>query len=561
MSALDRLRQRLERDDSSVLNLTVGGELPKLIQALERHVRRGSALAAGDDLIKKSIGQFWQNRRFDSLRDAQLVSYGLTIRPDASKPCILEDSDCFKAVLNASEGVGQWIDFPRRFRRCYQGLMSGYFSYNGRDPQKPDVGQRNWQELRSYLFSNNNRIVDGEFNMDWVDVATKNRSVFTDDPCAAYADAALNGDTETIKMLESELGIGQDSWFQWELIMAQIRYATGLEDEAYKALIPNLLTLISGNEIVREKAMVQILDRYADSAQPTLHSELRDTAVKWWGNPWLPSDEVRWGGVKERTRELVAEWLRRDFIEAFFAKLAKDGVGDKRRANFWLRYVKSMSGVRFGLGISALYSRDRDFQVLREKMKGLYQRLDDPVSSNNAFIMQIGNLVAVEFGGQSNALYGYDARKDLPFDVAKPLQVPVNARNSLKHDTPVRVLWMRHQDDIRGYRRWEDMFEAELRTEFGIYPDDSSRSTGPRRVQGPSAARSTVTSQATRPPPPFSEVAFREFVRERRLNVRDNRAKNGNLRVDASNKDVQIRLILTSWGFNYNEAFQFWWKK
>jgi len=561
MNPLKRLRERLDLSGSSPLTLTVGGELPKLIQALEKQARAGSAPLTDQDLLKRSVGKFWQERKIQSFRDAQLVAYGLTVRVDASKPCILEDQDCFQAVLNPKNGLGQWVGHPRRFRRCYRGLMSSYFSYNWRNASKPDVGQKNWQKLRKYLWKHNEQIVDGTVNLDWVDVAREHRDVFSDNPCSAYADAALDGDTEQIDIVTRELGIGQDSWFQWELIMAQVRHAIGLGDGAFKALIPNLLALIAGNELVREQAMIQILDRYAGSAEPGLHQELRDRAVAWWGNPWLPSDEVRWGGVKKGTRDLVAEWLRRDFIEAFFSKLARDGVGDKRRADFWLRYVKSMTDVHFGLGTHALFSRDRDFVVLREKMKGLSVRLQDPSATNNAFIMRIGPLVAVEFGGQSNALYGYDARRDLPFNTAMPFRVPVGAPNSLKHPPPVRVLWMRHQDGINGYRRWEEMFEAELKAQFGIVPDDQTQPARRRRPQAAPRAREDVATRAPRQPPPYSEEAFRKFIDEHGLRTRDSRAKGGNLHVYASSEDPQVELTLRTWGFDYQVAFQKWWKK
>ncbi|MDG2539834.1 EH signature domain-containing protein [Dyella jiangningensis] len=559
MSAIDRLRNRLKEEELPQLGLTVGGELSKLIQSMEKQYKAGSGQTHDEDLVKKAVGRFWPEKRFQSLRDAQLVSYGLTLRPEPSKPCIMEDAERLHAVLDAQVGVGQWLDTPRCFRRCYQGLISSYFTYDGRDPKKPNVGRSNWIDLRTYLWQHSTRIVGPEFNPDWVNLVTQNHSLFSQDPCASYASAALAGDTKFIDEITHELGVSKNSWFQWELIMAQVRQATGLNDEEFKALIPKLLALIAGNELVREKAMVQILDRYAHSSDPILHERLRDTSVAWWGNPWLPSDEVRWGGVQPATRNLVAEWLRRDFIEAFFAKLAKDGVGDKRRANFWLRYVKSMSDVRFGLGTTALVSRDRDFAVLREKMKGLFQRLEDPVSTNNAFIMTIGDLVAVEFGGESNAFYGYDRRKVLPFDVKKPLQVPVGAVNSLKHKEPVRVLWMQHQDGIKGFSRWEDMFAAELKNKFGVAPDDRKIQSRPASRAQTSGRDSSEHSPASSQMRPFSISELIHFSRARGFGFRDLRSKNGNLRVDTNDRNPEVNRVLTAWGFKYSERGEFWW--
>lgn len=539
------------------LHLDVGGELAEFNKKFEKQIKASKALI-DDDVVRKSIARFWNEQKLDSLRDAQLVSHGLTLKVDSTKPSLMEDRQRFRAVLDTQAGVGQWLENPRWFRRCYRGLVGSYFSYDGRDSKKPVDGQKNWIDLRDYLFKHSERIIDAEFSMDWVEVATQNRSLFSDKPCAQCASAAFEGRTEVIDLITNELGIDRDSWFHWELIMAQVRHATSLVDDRFVDQIPRLLSLITGNVFVREKAMAQILDRYAESRQTVVHPALRDTAVAWWGNPWLPSDEQRWGGVQQHTREMVAVWLRKDFIEAFFAKLARDGVGDKTRANFWLRYVKSMKQVEFGLGSLALNSRDRDFVLLREKMKGLFQRLDDPNPSNNAFIMTFGSLVAVEFGGESNALYGYDQRRQLPFDMSRPLQVPVDARNSLKHREPVRVLWLQHQDNIRGYAQWEDMFAAELRNKFGIVPDDQQQASGVGRS---TVVRGTETRGSDDPPiPPFSEATLDNFARKHGFRIRDNRARNGNLRAETHNLIPEVSRVLRAWGFEYNHG-GFWWKK
>jgi len=50
---------------------------------------------------------------------------------------------------------------------------------------------------------------------------------------------------------------------------------------------------------------------------------------------------------------MVADWLKLEFIETFFTKLAEDGLGDPRRMNFWKRYVKSIDHIEFALGSSA----------------------------------------------------------------------------------------------------------------------------------------------------------------------------------------------------------------
>ena len=165
---------------------------------------------------------------------------------------------------------------------------------------------------------------------------------------------------------------------------------------------------------------------------------------------------------------MVSDWLKLEFIETFFTKLAEDGLGDRRRMEFWKRYVKAIDNIEFALGSTARNARDRDFVALRKKMEGLICHLD-AAGSNNAFIMRMGDLVAVEFSGMGNALYGYDARRTVPFDTAEPLRLPQYDHNSLKQKNR-SILWLSHQDGINGWAKWEQMFDAKLREEFGIKP-------------------------------------------------------------------------------------------
>ena len=105
-------------------------------------------------------------------------------------------------------------------------------------------------------------------------------------------------------------------------------------------------------------------------------------------------------------------------------------------------------------------------------------------------------------GGESNAFYGYDVRKTLPFDASRPVGTTVNAPNSLKHKH--RMLWMRHQDNIKGWNKWEDMFEATLKENFDIRPNAAPKRAG-SRVAAPATA--LVPPQIPPPVPPPTRAA------------------------------------------------------
>lgn len=546
-----------------------------VIAQLERYTRTGNGPVVPADLQHQAVRRFWETQRFENLRDARLVSFGMCIPSVPSGPCVMEDRKRFHAVLDSKTGVDQWLGDPRWYRRCYQGLVRSYFTYDAMRDAVPAIGRQNWGDLRDYLNDRTRNIVDQKVNPQWVTTAVGNRQLFTEDPCAPYAQAVLAGDTSVVDSLCEQLGVIKASWFLRELVLAQVRQATKFGHERFKELIPALLELLGRNQVLRDRGLILLLDKYAGAPQPGLNEPLRNAAVEWWGNPWLPSNEMRWGGVVRAAREMVAEWLKREFIEAFFTKLAEDGVGDQRRANFWLRYAKNMDNVQFALGTTALYSTDRDFVALRKKMKGLFTELKTNDNSNNAFVMTMGNLVAVEFGGMGNAFYGYDTRKTLPFNLSQPVVTTVNAKNSLKHKQ--RILWMQHHDGIRGWTRWEQMFEATLKKNFGIEPHAI-----PRRVAAKAVAASlpqvltpqpstslpeshipvfitttgTATSHST---PPFNTDALASLVKARRLTVRDLRTDNGNLWVLTDDKDLYVNKVLLDWKFKYRHG-KGWWR-
>lgn len=563
MKALDRLSQLLH-SSLEVANrpIPVADNLESIIAALQRHNKTGGGNYVPEDLQQAAVRKFWESQRFETLKDARLVSFGMCVPIQHSGPCIMEDRQRFMAVLDANAGVDQWIDEPRWYRRCYQGLVRSYFMYDAKTNQASAVAKKNWDDLRSYLSKRTHNIVDKKVNPDWVTTARENRQLFSEDPCLPYAEQVLSEDTTKIDQLCEQLGIVKSSWFLRDLVLAQVRQATTYGHEQFKKLIPRLLGLLANNQVLRDSGFVLMLDKYVSASQPGINEPLRNASVNWWGNPWLPSNETRWGAVTPAAREMVSDWLKREFVEAFFTKLAEDGVGDRRRANFWLRYVKSMGNIRFALGARALYSRDSDFDALRKKMKGLYTELRATGSANNAFIMTLGDLVAVEFG-DGGALYGYSVSKKLPFDYSKPLETAVNARNSLKNST--NIIKLTHHDGIHGWHRWEEMFEATLVKAFDIHPDVTVKRVAPRDAL-PQTIRSADSrgdvsdgTRHTRVDTGFSLAALYAYAEAKKIKVEDKRALGGSLWVRKDDTNHEVNKVLMDWKFKYKPG-KGWWR-
>jgi hypothetical protein len=562
MNALDHLASLLRPSlDEGAKTMASGGDINALLVTMKARLKSGTGRAPSEDRQLDAVRRYWDSPTVSSFPDAYLLSWSLCLPHRPQGPCVMEDRSRLQGVL---DGIDGFKFPPRSYRRCYQGLVKSYFTYDADAPGAPSGGRRNWGVLRDYLHEHNRDIRDEGANPDWVTTAIGNSHLFGDAPCVPFVDALLEGDASCVDNVCEQLQIGKASWFLRQLVLAQVEGATRLGNAEFQRLLPRLLALLANNEVLRDRGMILVLDRYAQVPGNALHPGLRDHAVAWWGNPWLPSNATRWGGVMPAARTMVADWLKLEFIETFFTKLAKDGLGDPRRMKHWKRYVKAIDHIEFALGSSARSSREPDFVTLRKKMTGLIRELDAS-GANNAFIMTMGNLVAVEFSDPGNALYGYDAGH-VAFDTTQLLGLATDAPNSLKHKAE-RILWLRHQDGIHGWTKWEEMFEATLRNEFGIVPsasapgDSASGSQSARAlssnrqaasVDDPSCSSHNVMSES------FSLASLHRFTSIHGLQVIDKTSIGGHLWVRGDSSDERINQVLTRWGFR--STGKGWWR-
>lgn len=574
MNALDNLKALLDAASRPSLDRrwAVEREIDGHIRRLEKYLKDGASQHVPKDRQEEAIRRFWKSRRLDNLKDTRLVCFGVALPMGPQSVRVIEDPERFPTLL---DGADQFLPKPRQYRRCYQGLLSGYFAYDPDRTGTTPAGRANWERLRTYLGDRANKTIDDRHNPAWVDSLQQHQTLFSTDPCGRYGPPMLDGDSTEIDVLRSHLNISDASWFMRRLFLAQINAATQRIDSEFLVVLERVLTMIRDNDIIHDEGLALVLDRHACIRPPPLAVPLRDAAVNRWGNPWLALNSMRWGRITPAARGMVTEWLKLEFIEAFFTLLAEERSGDSRRLEFWKRYVHAIDSIHFALGTDARTSTRPDFVTLRKKMDGLSVHLEDAARTNNAFIMQMGLVVIVEFGGYSNACYGYDATRPLPFDYGRPLVTPVDANNSLKHSAH-RLKW-RHQDGIHGWDKWEQWFEAELAERFNIRPNTPTSDPGV-----PPQARPTTADQPTRTESPpstqtpllparantvlraamtttYRRQALSVLATEFGLRIDDLTADNGNLwvRTDDSNRDINT--ILLRWGFQYR-AGRGWWK-
>lgn len=543
------------------------GDIDVVIETLQGQIRAGGNRQVPADLQHDAVQRFWKMPRFETLKDARLVAFGLGLRVGPQGACLLDDPRRFDAVL---DGIDQWLHDPRWYRRGYQGLLWSYFNGDG-EAAGTDTGTRqNWLRLREYLNQRASRTVDPTVNPDWVKALICHRHLLGESPCDRHAADLLRGDRAEVDLLCAQFGIQGSSWFLRQLVQAQVSAATRLGHDAFRALLPRLIDLLSGAHALRDEGLACLLDRYQQIPHAPLHHGLRDAAADWWGSPWLPQNELRWSGMKDGVRSLVSEWIRADLIDRFFA--APDPGPDPRRAAFWKRYVKSIRQIEFAFGGDAMQPPPARARLGPDRVIGRGAWLRDGQPAEAALVMTMGRAVVVEFSDPSLPVHVYDLRDAQPFDLSRPVALAHDAENSLRHHH--RSLSLPHQDGLHGWRQWEQMFEAAISDQFGIRPgrmpatdatscvdlSDSTAGTDCRRTEPDSrvdAPRWPTASSgedvywltAEAASVPYSRADLEVLARVHALRIEDATTRTGRLWVRTDETDHRIARVLSGWGF------------
>lgn len=572
-AALKLLRDLLGNTNSRLQSRNLEPDLRKLdneIEKLKRYSSSGSSGRLRSDFVEEAVQRYYNEGRLASFRDAYLVSHGVLVIPENRHLALIEDLAQFPALL---EGVDQYVSEPRRFRRCYQGLLRGYFGYDPEDKNRPPSGPQNWSRLRRYLDQRAGRVLGDQNNPRWAECLQEHRNLFTSDPCGRYGEDLLAGKSGVVDELRKEIGITDGTWFMRKLYLAQVRAILGKPDPQYLERLPRLVELITGNMLITDEGLALTLDRHAALSTPPISAPLRELAVQRWGSPWLPGNAMPWSRVQTKTRDIIADWLKLEFIREFFMLLAEDGQGDNRRLYFWQRYSSAIERIYFALGSNARKNSSQDYLAMRKRLDGLIIPLQNHDRSMNAFVMRIGPLVLVEFSVYSNACYGYEVSQALPFSLdGAEVTVKKSEPNSLKSDS--RDLWLPHNDGIKGYATWEERFEAEL-AQYGIYPRSSSQAHSHSHLDSASVRHgktrsensgkaSTATSLQARQEPDvaydlfFSLQKLADFAQEKGLAIDDLRRKGGALWVRCDDSKSDINRTLQDWRFQYKHG-KGWW--
>jgi len=334
---------------------------------------------------------------------------------------VLESEYLDDLLRNYEEDVSE----GKLWRLTWYSLLNSYLTFD-LARTATEAGMTGFSKLRQML-NRTWHFIDQQSEQqivpDWIRILREETQLLSDSPVDKYASDYLAGNTDHIKALAENLGIPASSWFWQELVLGAVRHATLGNDYQFRGQILLLIELIKSAPVHRDKAIAEILIRYFNCASKAVHPELRDFVIhaSVWKNPKLKAAGIAtaWNQVPEPIWRMVMGWVNERNLKDFFDILAARGHADHGRLKFWSQYMNQISWTRLVFGSETIWQKRRNagIKALLESEEGTYAELDSGADRElDAFLMQIGDVIFVEFSKTGNAAYAYKTI-DLPFDL------------------------------------------------------------------------------------------------------------------------------------------------
>jgi hypothetical protein len=463
-------------------------------------------------------------------------------------------------------------------------LLGSYFEF--RRESTTDAERAGWKALQA-LLQRTWPIVDRQFAdgpvPDWAKVLRREPLLLTEKAADNYGLACLEGDQDRLEHLKRDLGIPAHSWFYHLLILAAVRAATTCPDGIFKKYLPRLLSLIDGQPAYRDEAIELILNRYHECQDRSVHPQLRDYVVRKdvWRNPKLKGVGLatKWSRVPDAVWKMVLGWVNEGNLRDFFDILTAKNKANQQRLDFWSQYLDQISWTRLVFGGSTLQLARQNPAVrqLIAREEDAYARISG-TKDVDAFMMQIGNYIAVEFTKTGYAAYVYDVNA-LPFNRFDRDYIggTGDLRAGFHTGAAVRIT---HQAG------WEASARADL-ARLGIHPDKKVSSgyqpgthqsatlggnsnptsrTGGVSLTGSSplgASGTSSTKPAIRAPngAKFTMTSLQECLSSfEGAHIDDRRGANGGrLWIEDPKRQYELSKRLVGFGFRWSERRQAWY--
>lgn len=288
----------------------------------------------------------------------------------------------------------------------YFPLLYSYFAFEQNDV----INQPNtWVQLRNILNKNKSNLFKTFTHpKKWMNTLIDYSEVLSTKATEKFVGDFLHNDAESSVAYQLEsLRISANSWFWDDLIRSSIKSIKDMREDEYFQMIPRFLVLIEKNEIYKKDILASLLERYAcTSKREKIHELLKHMALDQWGNPQYESS-AGWNNVNFDTKKMVIQWFVKADLEAFF-KLFNQNA-DIQRFDYWMRFIDQINFSQIFLGTNALNSKRDEHLKFRKVNRGRLKELaGSTTSTNNAFLLRIGNIYIVDFSETGNACYFYN---------------------------------------------------------------------------------------------------------------------------------------------------------
>ena len=203
----------------------------------------GGAAVTGDPrTILAAIAQFQRIGTVEGFRDLKYVCLGVSAL-DGEGWCLLAEIHLLRKVTDL---VARQREMRRRVR-CFQALLSSYWSFQLNRGQASAEAMAGWADLRKWLRAEHDRILTAhEPKPPWFAALTRHIGLLSDRPCDAFGAALMRGDPSGLREAMESLAIPKDSWVMEEAVVAQMRAGCALRDGAFKDVLPDLIAIALG---------------------------------------------------------------------------------------------------------------------------------------------------------------------------------------------------------------------------------------------------------------------------------------------------------------------------
>ena len=291
-------------------------------------------------------------------------------------------------------------------RLVYFPLLYTYFSF---EKKEVDKTPSTWVLLRNILSQNKSKLFkDLRRPKPWMTTLIDHAEILSDQPTKKFVrDFLQDNDQNRISAELESLRISASSWFWDDLIRSSIKSIKNMKEDEYFKIIPRFLLLLEKNKLYTNDILVALLERYARTSQrEKVHEVLKHLALDQWGNPQYEASSG-WVNVNVDTKKMVIQWFVKADLEAFF-KLFNQNA-DIQRFNYWMRFIDQITFSQIFLGSNALNSKRDEHLKFRKMNRGRIKELaGSTTSTNNAFLLKIGNVYIVDFSETGNACYFYN---------------------------------------------------------------------------------------------------------------------------------------------------------